>query len=174
MYFYSSAKGRIGHVGYVVKVDKGSKTFTTTEGNTRASEYSENGGCVAQHTYSYETIGGTNRVNGFGRPRYDSSSGSSGGSSSGSSLPGYTVTLEGVEKGCKGPSVKILQRLLRSMSIKGKDGKLLKVTGVCDEDTVHAICIYQTRRRKHGIDVGTNGKSDGQCGKKMWKDIFTL
>ena len=163
MYFYSSAKGRIGHVGYVVKVDKGSKTFTTTEGNTRASEYHENGGCVAQHTYSYETIGGTNRVNGFGRPRYDSS---------GSSLPGYSFTLEAVERGSRGPSVKVLQRLLRSMGIKGKDKKLLAVTGECDENTVHAICIYQTRRRKHGVDVGTNGKSDGQCGKKMWKDIL--
>lgn len=161
VYFYSSAKGRIGHVGYVVSVDKATKTFTTTEGNTRADTYHENGGCVAHHTYSYATVGGKNRVNGFGRPRYTKGS-------------GYMFSVKLVQRGSDGPDVKLLQRLLKSMNIKGRDKKALKVDGVCDDNTVYAICVYQARRRKHGVDVGTNGKSDGQCGQKMWTDILGL
>lgn len=70
IYFYSEAKGRIGHVGIVTSVDSASKIVHTVEGNTTSSEYSENGGCVARHSYSYAKIGGTNRVNGFGRPDF--------------------------------------------------------------------------------------------------------
>ena len=70
-YFYIANKGRVGHVGIVVWVDPGEKTFGTVEGNTRVDVYADNGGCVAEHEYSYEHIGGTNRVNGFGRPLYD-------------------------------------------------------------------------------------------------------
>ena len=38
--------------------------------NTSSSEYAENGGCVARHSYSYAAMGGKNRVNGFGRPDF--------------------------------------------------------------------------------------------------------
>lgn len=71
VFFYVSSKGRVGHTGLVVWVDKQKKTFGTVEGNTRVDVFSSNGGCVAEHEYSYEKIGGTNRVNGFGRPLYD-------------------------------------------------------------------------------------------------------
>ena len=70
IYFYSTAKGRIGHVGIVEKVDASSKTVHTIEGNTSSTSYAENGGCVARHSYSYASQGGTNRVNGFGRPDF--------------------------------------------------------------------------------------------------------
>ena len=70
IYFYSSSKGRVGHVGIVEKVDASSKTVHTIEGNTSSTSYAENGGCVARHTYSYASQGGTNRVNGFGRPDF--------------------------------------------------------------------------------------------------------
>ena len=70
VYFYSTDKGRVGHVGIVEKIDKTSKIIYTIEGNTRSEAYSENGGCVARHTYSYAKTGGTNRVNGFGRPNF--------------------------------------------------------------------------------------------------------
>ena len=71
IYFYSTGKRRVGHVGIVEKVDTKEKIVYTIEGNTRADTYAENGGCVARHSYSYASIGGTNRVNGFGRPRYN-------------------------------------------------------------------------------------------------------
>ena len=70
IYFYSSSKGRVGHVGIVESVDASSKTVHTIEGNTSSTSYAENGGCVARHTYSYASQGGTNRVNGFGRPDF--------------------------------------------------------------------------------------------------------
>ncbi len=70
IYFYSSTKGRVGHVGIVERVDTASKTVFTIEGNTSSTAYAENGGCVARHSYSYAKQGGTNRVNGFGRPNF--------------------------------------------------------------------------------------------------------
>lgn len=70
IYFYSSDKGRVGHVGIVEKVDTAKKIVYTIEGNTRSDTYAENGGTVARHSYSYASIGGKNRVNGFGRPNY--------------------------------------------------------------------------------------------------------
>lgn len=68
IYFYSSAKGRVGHTGIVERVD--GKTVHTIEGNTSSSAYAENGGCVARHSYDFSKIGGKNRVNGFGRPDF--------------------------------------------------------------------------------------------------------
>lgn len=70
VYFYSTSLGRVAHVGIVVSVAKSNKTFSTVEGNTSSTEYSRNGGCVATHSYSYASVGGSNRVNGFGRPIY--------------------------------------------------------------------------------------------------------
>lgn len=70
IYFYSTAKGRVGHTGIVKRVDKANKMVSTIEGNTSSTEYAENGGCVAVHSYSYKNIGGKNRVNGFGRPNF--------------------------------------------------------------------------------------------------------
>lgn len=70
IYFYSTTKGRVGHTGIVEKVHVAEKRVDTIEGNTSSSEYNENGGCVARHSYSYAEIGGTNRVNGFGRPNF--------------------------------------------------------------------------------------------------------
>lgn len=71
IYFYSTDKGRVGHVGIVEKVDANKKMVYTIEGNTRSDAYAENGGMVARHSYSYANTGGKNRVNGFGRPNYN-------------------------------------------------------------------------------------------------------
>lgn len=71
IYFYSESKGRVGHVGIVEKVYISAKKVDTIEGNTSSTAYAENGGCVARHSYSYASIGGTNRVNGFGRPNFE-------------------------------------------------------------------------------------------------------
>lgn len=70
VYFYSTSMGRICHVGVVASVNKSAKTFKTVEGNTNSDGFTTNGGCVAMHEYSYASVGGSNRVNGFGRPRY--------------------------------------------------------------------------------------------------------
>lgn len=70
IYFYSTSKGRVGHVGIVERVDAANKIVHTVEGNTSSTEYAENGGCVARHSYSYASQGGSNRVNGFGIPNF--------------------------------------------------------------------------------------------------------
>ena len=70
VYFYNSALKRIGHVGIVASVDKARHTFETIEGNTSAKEFTTNGGCCAKHQYSYDSVGGVNRVQGFGVPRF--------------------------------------------------------------------------------------------------------
>ena len=71
IYFYSSSMGRICHVGYVERVDTANKIVHTIEGNTNSDGFTTNGGCVARHSYSYASVGGSNRVAGFGRPLYD-------------------------------------------------------------------------------------------------------
>lgn len=70
VFFYTS--GKIGHTGIVSSVDSKNKKFNTIEGNTSSTEFTRNGGCVYTHSYSYANVGGTNRVNGFGRPKYGS------------------------------------------------------------------------------------------------------
>lgn len=100
VYFYYTNMGRVAHVGIVVSVNKSNKTFTTVEGNTSSTEYARNGGCVATHSYSYANVGGSNRVNGFGRPVFSGSSSSTSTSSS---------TLE---KGSTGSAVKEMQKML--------------------------------------------------------------
>lgn len=76
VYFYgyvsSEAHSRICHTGIVAWVNKGSRTFGTIEGNSNYDGFTTNGGSVARHEYSYADVGGSNRVNGFGRPKYDS------------------------------------------------------------------------------------------------------
>ena len=71
IYFYSSSMKRICHVGIVENVSPKNKLVYTIEGNTNNDGFTTNGGCVARHCYSYENVGGDNRVNGFGRPRYE-------------------------------------------------------------------------------------------------------
>lgn len=76
VYFYYSSLGRVGHVAgaVVVEADYKKETFKfmTVEGNTSGNAGDRNGGCVAQHTYeaSFDDVGGTKKINGFGRPIY--------------------------------------------------------------------------------------------------------
>lgn len=83
----------------------------------------------------------------------------------------YTKVLRAVYYGQKGSHVRLLQKLLKYANCKGKDGKVLEVTGKCGDNTVHAINVYQTRKRKAGVELGTNGKNDGICGSKMWQEL---
>lgn len=87
---------------------------------------------------------------------------------------GYMFEVSTVRLGSSGASVKLLQRLLRYWNCKGKDGRALSITGKCDENMVRAINLYQLRRRKEGVELGTNGKNDGICGPKMWGHILGL
>ena len=154
VYFYSSNKGRIGHTGIVETVDKASKTFTTIEGNSTSAIYDENGGCVVTHKFSYASIGGTRRVNGFGRPRY--------GKESKKEDDTCMVQLPVLEKGAKSNVVKSLQVLLidRYKFSCGSGG----VDGDFGTQTLRAVKRFQ---KKYGLKV------DGVVGAKTWTALLT-
>ena len=68
-----------------------------------------------------------------------------------------------VKNGSKGNDVKLLQRLLKSNSCKGADGKDLTVDGVCGANTVYAIKTYQKKKKL---------EADGIAGPATWKSIL--
>lgn len=75
VYFYSSSKGRVSHVGIVADAEfkNGKWTIFTIEGNTAAGKtFERDGGEVAlkKYTFAPGSVGGTNLINGFGRPVY--------------------------------------------------------------------------------------------------------
>lgn len=73
VYFFGKPAGenyRICHTGIVESVNTVDKVFQTIEGNTSGGAFTTNGGSVARHTYSYASVGGSNRVNGFGVPDF--------------------------------------------------------------------------------------------------------
>lgn len=76
IYFYSKEKGRVAHVGIVEDVKKIGDTYIihTIEGNTSAIAFERNGGGVARKEYRFKVseVGGTNRINGFGTPLFNS------------------------------------------------------------------------------------------------------
>jgi len=68
IFFFSSAMGRIAHVGIVEAVE--GNRITTIEGNTSGTHGDRNGGECRRKTYNGFAIGGKNWVNGFARPVY--------------------------------------------------------------------------------------------------------
>lgn len=74
VYFYSTEKNRVAHVGIVEDVKKNTDTYVihTIEGNTSAKAFERNGGGVARKEYKFKEsdVGGTNRINGFGTPSF--------------------------------------------------------------------------------------------------------
>lgn len=140
IYFYSTSKGRIGHVGIVYKVS--GKTVYTIEGNTSgASSLITNGGGVRKKSYSMSS----SYIDGYGSVDY--------------AAIGETVT-EGLRRGDEGSAVEKMQRALLlwnpdCLPEYGADGdfgseteKALKayqkeaglpVTGIYDEATRKAL-----------------------------------
>lgn len=138
IYFYSSSKGRIGHVGIVYKVD--SKKVYTIEGNTSgASALVTNGGSVMKKSYNLTS----SYVDGYGSVDYSAAEGG-----------------DGLRRGDVGEAVTLMQKQLLKwdpgcLPEYGADGDFgseteaavkafqqaagLPVTGVCDADTAQAL-----------------------------------
>ena len=74
-----------------------------------------------------------------------------------------TVELSVLRSGSKGEEVKTLQRLLNSLSFKGKDGGVLTIDGDLGSNTEYALRAYQKAK---GLAV------DGICGKNSWNSLL--
>lgn len=74
------------------------------------------------------------------------------------------VKLKRLTKGSKGNQVKTVQRILRELGYKGKDGKELTVDGDFGENTEHALIVFQ---KAQGFKP-TSGKY-GICAAGTWK-----
>ena len=136
IYFYSTAKGRIGHVGIVEKVTA-SKVYTI-EGNTSgASSLVTNGGGVREKSYSLKST----YIDGYGRPPYASVNPTN----EVPATPDQTTYKLGdrvLKNGMSGPDVKELQSDLIKLSYNlgkwGADGEY----GDCTE---LAVRNFQTQ-----------------------------
>ena len=126
IYFYSTAKGRIGHVGIVEKVTA-SKVYTI-EGNTSgASSLVTNGGGVREKSYSLKST----YIDGYGRPPYASVNPGN----EAPSTPAPTAHVLGdrvLKNGMSGADVKELQQDLIRMGYDlgkwGADGEYVDCT----------------------------------------------
>lgn len=144
IYFYSSAKGRIGHVGIVYKVDS-SKVYTI-EGNTSgASELITNGGGVRKKSYRLTST----YIDGYGRPDYENVE-----STSDDNETAYELGDRLLKLGSGGDDVKELQKALISLGYScgswGADGEYGDATEI-------AVRNFQN-------DTGL--EQDGQYGEK--------
>lgn len=147
IYFYSSAKGRIGHVGIVTKVT--STKVYTIEGNTSgASKLVTNGGGVRAKSYSLSST----YIDGYSRPPYAGVN-----PITTDPLPeAKPVTLKLgdriLKNGCEGADVKELQLALIKL---GYDCGKWGADGDFGDATEMAVKSFQ---RDHGLDV------DGEAG----------
>lgn len=77
------------------------------------------------------------------------------------------VKLKRLTKGSKGNQVKTVQRILKDLGYKGKDGNKLSVDGDCGENTMYAVASFQ---KAVGVQVTTGyGKA---ISTKTWKALL--
>lgn len=141
VFFFSSAKGRIGHVGIVYKVT-GSKVYTI-EGNTSgASTLVTNGGGVQRKSYSLSST----YIDGYGRPDYAAVEAGTG------EVMASELGDRLLVNGCEGDDVKELQEALIGLGYScgswGADGEFGDATEL-------AVIAFQ---KGHGCEA------DGQYG----------
>ena len=123
VFFYSKAKGRIGHTGIVYRVD-GGKVYTI-EGNTSgANTLVTNGGGVKKKSYKLTDA----CIHGYGRPAYEDTQ--------------EELNLRVLKNGSRGADVKALQILLMGY---GEDCGACGADGVFGSATGKAVKAYQSK-----------------------------
>lgn len=150
---------RICHTGLVYKVTS-SKVYTI-EGNTSgASGVIANGGGVCKKSYDL----GYWKIAGYGRPKYDESSGTSNKSTNTTSGGNYMFEVKNLVKGDEGKEVELLQRLLVGHGYSvGKYG----CDGSFGNDTKTAVEKFQ---KANEIKINY----PGTVGSKTWKALIGL
>lgn len=134
VFFYSAAKGRIGHVGIVYKVS--GSTVYTIEGNTSgASTLVTNGGGVKKKSYNLSST----YIDGYGRPLYEGITDDD--------IKPFALGDRMLRKGDSGPDVVELQTILLNLDYDlgkwGADGDF----GSATESAVKAF------QKKYSLDV---------------------
>lgn len=86
----------------------------------------------------------------------------------------YKYTTDDVVLGSTGNVVLLLQEILKARGFKGANGKALELDREAGANTIYAINSYQSERRRQGVELGSDGKNDGTCGQKMWKDLISI
>lgn len=161
IYFYSSSKGRIGHVGIVTKVT--STKVYTIEGNTSgASSLVTNGGGVRAKSYSLSST----YIDGYGRPPYASVNPTTTDTTAPTTDTTAPTTAKLGERilknGMEGADVKELQSALIKLGYScgswGADGEF-------GDATEFAVRRFQTF---NGLDV------DGEVGEKTLAKLKSL
>ena len=126
---------RICHTGLVYKVD--SSRVYTIEGNTSGGSYViANGGGVVKKSYPLNY----NRIDGYGRPKYDSTNNSSSNTTSNSSSNTSSSSPSNLKNGSKGNAVKTLQSNLNKV-MKSE----LVVDGQFNAKTESVVKAFQKR-----------------------------
>lgn len=143
--FYHS--GQFTHTGLVIAVN--GDLFTTIEGNTSgASGIIANGGGVCRKTYYNSQLPGTK----FCRPDYSLVNAETEQKETGGSC---SVELKTFVKGNTNNQIKAIQRILKSLGYKGKDGKKLMVDGNLGDNTAYALEQFQRKNGMDNINFGT-------------------
>lgn len=173
IYFYSTAKGRIGHVGIVIKVT--SSTVYTIEGNTSgASSLVTNGGGVKKKSYKLTST----YIDGYGSVDYTVVGGNV------TPAPAPAVPkINGLSDGDEGTAVKEMQELLLKWNPDclpeyGADGEFgsetkaavkafqkefkLTVNGVYDDATRIKLVAYTSPEPTYEVYTVQKGDS-------LWK-----
>ena len=145
--------GYADHIGMVESVDKTNRTITIIEGNLN--------GNVAKRTITI----GWGYIRGYAIPKYKTENTIE--NTVNDATGGCEVKLERITNGSKGNQVKTIQRILRELGYKGKDGKKLSVDGKCGDNTMYAVAEFQ---KAVGVKVTTGyGKA---VSDKTWKALL--
>ena len=137
----------------VESVDKTNRTITIIEGNLN--------GNVAKRTITI----GWGYIRGYAIPKYKTENAIE--NTVNDATGGCEVKLERITNGSKGNQVKTIQRILRELGYKGKDGKKLSVDGKCGDNTMYAVAEFQ---KAVGVKVTTGyGKA---VSDKTWKALL--
>lgn len=149
------------HIGRVLAIQTGARTFDCGEGNTSNAEYDRNGDSCAVKRYAWDD----SKIKGFCYIDYEDELDNTG-------TEGKAVfefgSVEYNKDGTPKSDDYVLQTILRGRGFKGKDGKPLALDGIAQENTIYAANAYMDARAKDGVDLGGR-----DCwGPKCWADAF--
>lgn len=136
--------------------------YANLKGVTNPRTYVENIKADGYATASNYVSAVMNIVNGYNLTQYDTSTVDT---PKVTDPAYYTFKVQEVRPGSTGKSVALMQKCLRGLGYKGKNGKALTIDADAGTQTVYALKSFQ---KKAGITV------DGICAEKSWKILLDV